>query len=466
MGLGGAGLAGMSRPLLAAAEPFHGAGETTYDVAIVGAGLAGMSAAQVLSRAGKRVVVLEAEGHVGGRCVSDNTTFPGVVFERGAQWFHQVLNYNPLYELARTQGLEPTEDTAGLQVWRGSTYDAAGTKTIERLYGEVSDALESSGTRTYTGHADVSGAVALQNAGITGRPWSKLAEALIGPLTAGTEFERSSAFDLGNFSEALSGDNYLLRSGMGNFVATFAKGLDINLNTVVTSIEYGKRGGARLRTNRGTVNAALVIVTVSMGVLAAETIVFSPALPAEYHKAIGELPMGVFAKIALGFDLDVFGTVEPNTNVVQAIDSEETPAVIAKLWGSNVGVVYLGGENAIALDDRGATAAREYALATVAQSFPKAKRFNASAYTSWYKNPFTRGSYTIAKPGGAPSRRTLAVPLGGNQLYFAGEALSMHSYGTLSAAYQSGVATAKAILGIPSIVSVRPDRESKEPAHA
>ncbi len=436
----------------------------TYDVAIVGAGLAGLSAAQVLRRAGKRVIVLEASDRVGGRCISDNSTFPGVVFDRGAQWFHQVLKYNPLYELARAQGLQPVEDDAPRQVWKGSAYDDAATKAVEQLYEDASTALESSGVRTYTGHPDVSGAAALQNAGIAGKPWANLAKAQIGPLTAGTEFERGSAFDLGNFTEAPSGDDYLLRTGMGNFVATFAKDLDISLDTIVTSIDYGRRGGVLLQTNHGTVNAALAIVTVSMGVLAAETIAFSPALPAAYHKAIDDLPMGVFHKIALGFDSDVFGPVEMNTNVFQASDDEETPAVIAKLWGRNVGVVYLGGENAIALDERGAAATKDYALATVAQSFPRAKHFSASSFTSWRKNPFTRGSYTIAKPGGGPSRRTLIAPLGGNQLYFAGEALSMHSYGTLSAAYQSGVATAKAILGVPSIVSMRSERAGSEPA--
>ena len=391
-----------------------------------------MSAARILKAAGKSVIVLEAMGRVGGRCVSDNTTFPGVVFDRGAQWFHQVLKYNPLYVLARSEGLHPVEDSAPRQIWNGSHYDPSASKVFDALYDETSTAIETAGERANTGAPDVDAAAAMRQAGLATKPWANLVEAYIGPLTLGAEFGKSSALDLGDFSEELTGDDYLLPTGMGNFIATFAKGLDISLNTPVTAIAYGRQGGVTLTTTAGKISAGAAIVTVSLGVLAAEIIRFDPALPGAYRTAIDGLPMGVFEKIALGFDSDVFGAVEMNTNVLQAEDSQETPAVIAKLWGHNVGVVYVGGAHAIALDDRGDAYAKEFALATIAKSFPAAKRFVRSSFTPWNKNPWTRGSYTYAKPGATQGRRVLVDPLGGNQLYFAGEALSMRSYGTLS----------------------------------
>jgi monoamine oxidase len=433
--------------------PAFAAESAEYDVAIVGAGIAGMSAAQVLKRAGKNVIILEAAGHVGGRCVSDNTTFPGVVWDRGAQWFHQVLSYNPLYRVARSEGRNPVEDSAPRQVWKGAGYDSAATANIDSLYDEVNRVLERVGEEVNIGGSDVSAAAAVRNSNIATKPLLELVEAMIGPLTAGSEFDSASAYDLGNFTEALSGDDYLLQTGMGNFIAQFANGLEISLNTPVTSITYGSRSGVSLKTASGTITAKRVIVTVSTGVLSAEAIAFAPALPAAYQKAIDDLPMGTFEKIALGFDSDVFGPIVPNTNIFQEVDNQETPGLIAKLWGHNVAIVYLGGRHAVEIVNGGIPAEEAFALSVVQQSFPKAKRFSASATTPWHKNPWTRGSYSYAKPGGVPSRRVLAAPLGGDQLYFAGEALSIHSYGTLSAAYQSGVATAKAILGVPSIVS-------------
>ena len=55
------------------------------DVAIVGAGFAGLIAARILARAGRSVVVLEARDRVGGRTV-DLTLEDGSVLELGGQW--------------------------------------------------------------------------------------------------------------------------------------------------------------------------------------------------------------------------------------------------------------------------------------------------------------------------------------------------------------------------------------------
>ncbi|HST54638.1 MAG TPA: flavin monoamine oxidase family protein [Solirubrobacteraceae bacterium] len=55
------------------------------DVAIVGAGLSGLSAARALQAAGMRVVVLEARARVGGRILNESIA-ENVVVEVGAQW--------------------------------------------------------------------------------------------------------------------------------------------------------------------------------------------------------------------------------------------------------------------------------------------------------------------------------------------------------------------------------------------
>src|SRR5438552_1718470 len=77
-------------------------GET--DVAIVGAGAAGIAAARKVAAAGRRFALIEASDHVGGRCVTDTRVF-GVPFDRGAHWVH-MPDINPVAKLSARTGLD------------------------------------------------------------------------------------------------------------------------------------------------------------------------------------------------------------------------------------------------------------------------------------------------------------------------------------------------------------------------
>jgi len=77
--------------------------DSEVDVAVVGAGLAGLVAARELRRAGKSVVVLEARDRVGGRVLNADIG-DGKVVEVGGQWAGPTQTR--VLALARELGIE------------------------------------------------------------------------------------------------------------------------------------------------------------------------------------------------------------------------------------------------------------------------------------------------------------------------------------------------------------------------
>ena len=108
---------------------------TTPDVVIIGAGTSGLSAAKALKNNGYSVVVIEAESHVGGRCLTDHSLF-GIPFDVGGSWLHSAA-INPLARIAEQQGL-------GLhkKEWDPTWVHSNGVNLIPRQVEEYNQYLE------------------------------------------------------------------------------------------------------------------------------------------------------------------------------------------------------------------------------------------------------------------------------------------------------------------------------------
>jgi monoamine oxidase len=234
---------------------------------------------------------------------------------------------------------------------------------------------------------------------------------------------------------------------MGNFISTFANGVPVKLNTPVTSISWDNPCGVQISTPAGVVNASTAIVTVPLSVLASERLTFSPALPSQYQDAISNLPMGVVEKIALQFNQDIFNVGTINTLATPLVDKVNNSFVQAQLFGKNIGICFVGGDLARSLIAAGGTALVDFALATMESMFGSSVSgaFVRGQSSSWLSDPFSLGAFTYAVPGAVPLRTALATPVA-NQIFFAGEALSILKHGSLPGAYDSGQSAARLVL--------------------
>jgi monoamine oxidase len=253
-----------------------------------------------------------------------------------------------------------------------------------------------------------------------------------------------STLDLFNFSIGspspftTPGDSYVVKSGMGNFIASLATGLPIKLNTSVRRVTRGA-DGVTVETNKGTFQAKTAILAVSTGVLGANAIEFKPALPVATREAIAALPLGVVYKAALGFSSDFFPKFNGMTSVVP-LGKQPAITYFAKFWGYNIVEVLADADLARKIEGMSRSGQINYLLGRLEENAPGAAAAFDGRFTgsNWGHHQFTYGSYSHALVGMTEARETLRNPVA-NQLYFAGESVAQTSTITLlQGAYKLG----------------------------
>lgn len=392
----------------ATAAPFvaRAADDTLLDCLVVGAGAAGLAAARTLAAAGRRVLVVEASGRTGGRAHTD--VVDGVPFEAGAAYIH-FAERNPWFALASEFGFGlAVEASTGFMLFdNGVRVPETARRTSRSGFATLSAALDSLPVDS----PDLSMAAFAQGLGDTLLdPARRIAR-----MSLGEEPERVSLRD---YARLWSGDDYLVPDGFGKLVQRFSAGLPIRLETPVTRIDWSD--GITAQTPQGAIRARSAIVTVSVGVLAAGGITFAPALPAATRDAIGGLGMGALTKVALALK----GDRRDWPAAGDLIDTRRG-GIDFELWpfGRPIAVAMLGGDAArdlVSLGEAAALAETADLLASLVGPQARAA-IGGGRLAGWSADPWSRGSYSICRPGHADARQRLAEPVG-DRLFFAGEA--------------------------------------------
>jgi monoamine oxidase len=401
------------------------------DVAVIGAGFAGLAAARAVIEAGGTAVVLEASGRVGGRAHTDTAAL-GVPFDRGCFLLHSA-NENPLAALARDLGFVSIPRHRPRLIRLGDRWGSAAAFRAWEKYRERSE-----GRLEALGAAGIDEAVA-DHLSDQSR-WRPMLESWIAAFT-GADVEAASTRDF--FAYRDTRENWAVRDGLGRLAEAYGQGLNISLGTPVTAVDW--RGSRiRIETPKGAIAAAAAVVTVSTGVLAAEMIRFLPALPDWKLDAVAGLPMGHANKMAFRFDRDVFG-VPPHSAAHVLATTRATSLFQLRPFGWEVAIGYVGGKLATDLEREGEPALTAFGLERVKAMFGNSieKHLAATTATAWDSEPFVRGAYSAALPGKADQRTALAAPLD-DRLFFAGEACHRDFFSTAHGAFLSGRDTGRA----------------------
>ena len=402
------------------------------DVAVIGAGAAGIGAARRLREA--RVVsmmVLEARDRVGGRV---HTIAPaGFPLDRGAEWLHSA-DRNPLSPIAQSLGFSvhrrPPEWTTRLR-------RSGETIAAEAEWLATREAQSQARKRAATEPGDRSLACLLA----PGDRWNTLLDAT-STWGNGAELDRVSVKDNARYED--SGTNWRLREGYGRLFETLAEGLPVVHEAAVSLVDHGGRA-IRLETLRGAVTARRVIVTVPTSIIANEILRFDPPLPDKLAAAAG-LPLGVDDKLFISLEGALPG-IEHDIYLLGSTISRETMSYQVRPLDRPAIYCFFGGRFAAALEREGQAAMFDFAAGELARLLGGGIRKQMAALTStaWLQDPWARGSYSYALPGHADDRAVLAAPVG-DRLFFAGEACSPNFFSTAHGAWLSGITAAEAAL--------------------
>lgn len=401
------------------------------DVAVLGAGMAGLAAAHKLMAKGLKVVVLEARPRIGGRAYTERDSF-GVPFDHGCAQLH-AMDRNPLRATAEELGFQVARDSGRLRLFNRSGVTTA--DRFEAAMGTLQASLDEAGS------ANRDAAI---GAVLTGGDESdRLAMEIFSRYAYGAEPADISAIDATNRS--LFDGNGLLPRGLGSMVMAFGLGLPISLASAVETIEWGG-SRAQVRTTQGTVSARAVLVTASTGVLNSGAIRFDPVLPEWKRDAINKVPMGLLNKIALQYRRGSIG-LAPGTRLIgRDLNGRAVHFLIDPFDGGLV-IGFVGGAFAGEMEPLGGRVAIDYARSVLSGVLGGEieKGFRRGRVTSWASDPWSHGSFSVPRPGQARMRRVLGLPVG-QKLYFAGEATHPTWGGQLPGAYLSGLNAAQQIM--------------------
>jgi monoamine oxidase len=462
-------------------------------IAVVGAGMAGITATKELVDMGHKAHLFEAQPYIGGRIktitVNDQDIDIGAAYLWGDQLEHTQANeQNPLTALIKylpTGWLETVDFLENSPI-----YDAKG----KNIQPELAAHLKSETFRAHMEafiklHQKIFIAHKTQYPE-TDHPLPCLTDllAMLFPPPLSPEearFEQiikisflhkhgagANLLSLWNFflENSYPGNDYLAAGAFSTLLDSMLNSIQsrpnftLSLNTRISAIEKNADDkSVFIRTATGDeFTFDRVLVTVPLGVLKANTLAFYPALSPEKQSAIIALRTGKCNKVMLHFEKSFWPQDAQSLLIFNArqqlyeylnidyFSKNKTATLVATLYGMAADFTHKSDEDI-----------RKQVLAPLQGIYPNSTALLDSFITRWESDPHTQGTFTYLGPNATPKHlHDLSTPEWGGLLFLAGEHSDEHYYGSVHGAYLSGLRASQSIdnslhLDKPSLMFVK-----------
>jgi len=440
-----------------------GVGRPVERVVVVGAGIAGLTAANALAHGGVECVVVEARDRIGGRL--HTVDLGGSPVDLGGSWIHMPGGGNPMRALADQVGVpcrsaDPVPEMAGFDCGEGRRLSAAEVEANLGLYLEAFP--EAAGPLAAELGPDASAADGIEafmaRSGRAAGPARRARQTLYGAIEAESADLAGRQSLRWMWNEFEYEGNYfgdVPEGGYRRLVDAMAIGVDLRLGWEAAEIVLAP-DGVRVQAADGTSEeGSHVVVTVPLGVLKRGAPRFSPGLPPDRLAAIGRLGFGRFEKVALRFDEPFWRAAGyPHMTIFPRDPGEWMVWALGldAFGGGPALVFFVFHSDAVRLADATGDRAAQWALDLLAEATGRPCPAPAAvAVTSWASDPHAGGAYTHIPPGASPADADLLGEPVGGRLLFAGEHTQSARMAYADGAMTSGIREAKRLLGQPSV---------------
>lgn len=449
-------------------------------VVVIGAGAAGIFAAQYLSKYKIDYIILEARHRTGGRCYTQfmgKSKFP---VDLGAGFIHNYTQENPFHRYIEKFNIN--KSTSKFNKWQYKDIERgdippdvlkAQRKNLHNLLAHANDKSDQQPNLSlFEGLEDLYRKTQAEQDPLSNRVLEML-------LNTTQQYNAANLNDLSAEyydHEEKNRGNFIPECGYGTVLQLLSEDLRVELNTVVKQIDYNK-GEFKIHTNNRTYRCKYVICTIPLGVLKKEIVKFNPGIPISHANAIKRLGMGLMNKIAVKFNRKFWG--DSNGLVISSDQIGKFPriyfssqrvvsdcfdvkaeirkrasqkALVKRLSSKSNTVIKDLGEmehfGVCFVSDRFAESLEEKSDEAVIEEFLKflSLRFGEDVFdvgcyavTRWGKDPFSLGSYAYWHKDSSPRDcEIMRGPIYDGCFYFAGEAYYSQNIGACYGAAKIG----------------------------